>query len=118
MLINTVCSCGSHNQSDISPNWIKDKLVLIQCDKCNNVYMASINVEIETFNKDESDEPKEEKTNLNIDEKVIIKNEQHDLNNKIGIIVDKDHLHYKVQFKDGLSVWLPYHWVVLKKRNN
>src|SRR5512137_2806229 len=29
----------------------------------------------------------------------------------IGIVIDRDHLHYRVKLSNGTQVWMPEHWI-------
>ena len=50
---------------------------------------------------------------------VYVDNKEHIFFLEYGIIIGKDHLHYRVKLKsydeavNGLFVWLPQHWVKL-----
>jgi len=114
MLIKTQCHCGHVNQSEASIRWAREGAVPVRCEDCGDVYLATTTVDEETHSDTDEYNPKPE-THFEIASRVIIENEEHELNGQEGIIVDKDFLHYKVKLADGKAIWLPYHWVVLKK---
>lgn len=115
MIIKTKCSCGHVNQSETSMEWAKNGSIPVSCEDCGDVYMATATVDEETHREKKEDRCQEEETEFEIASRVIVDNKENELHQQEGIVVDKDFLHYKIKFSDGKAIWLPHHWVVLKK---
>jgi len=114
MIIKTKCGCGHTNQSEMSIGWAKDGSIPVTCDECGDIYLATATVNEETYGQ-KKDQQEEENDGFEIASRVIVDNENNELHKQEGIVIDKDFLHYKVKFQDGKAIWLPSHWVVLKK---
>ena len=70
MIVETECSCGHTNHSEILLEWIKVGIVLLTCEKCNCVYTHKCSLDEETFNEqEEHDSP--EMTTLNVAIKLL-----------------------------------------------
>jgi hypothetical protein len=127
VIVKTKCVCGHTNQIEMSIDWVRSGSCPITCFECGTVYVASTPTDIEDTNIEEhfpeddiTEMPSPLATELatfNIDDAVIIDNEAHELHKQEGLIIDKDFLHYKIQFKNGKHIWVPHHWAVLKKTN-
>jgi hypothetical protein len=101
-------------------DWIKSGSMPVTCDGCGNVYVVKVTVDSEDKSIGESDDDEEEKDECDklthpINSEIMIENQGHELHNRCGTIVDKDYVHYRIRFEDGKMIWVPSHWVVLKK---
>jgi hypothetical protein len=117
-MIRSLCKCGQVNASEMDVDWIKSGSVPFTCTKCGNVYVVKVTVDSEDITVEEFDEcEKDECDKLThpINSEITIENQGHELHNKCGTIVDKDYVHYRIRFEDGKMIWVPSHWVVLKK---
>lgn len=117
MIIKTRCKCGHTNQSEISMEWAKDGSMMVHCAGCSEIYLASMTVDTEeqpVIETTITPEPKDE-AKFVIASRVVINNKDSEIHDQEGIIVDKDYMHYKIQLDDGRAIWLPHHWIVLKK---
>jgi len=114
MIIKTRCGCGHINQSETSMGWAKYGSVPVTCEECKDLYVAISTVDEETYGE-ENTKQQEEMTKFEVTNEVVVDNKESEVHEQEGVIVDKDFLHYRVQFLDGKIIWLPYHWVVLKK---
>lgn len=115
MIVKSKCSeCGHDVEAVASPGWIQSGSIPSKCSNCGSVVMIKANVDTETGCIGEAFQHTPE-TVLPIGSRVIIANEDHDLHSWCGTIIDKDYLHYRVQFDSGDSVWVPYTWVKKKE---
>ena len=103
--MNKTCeTCGFSNNINAQNIHIGKDCSFVLCEECFDIII----VDSETCGRDvilQSEIPP-----LNITTVVIIDNKEHPLHNKIGIIKDKKHKHYRIEFDNGL-VWIPEHWV-------
>lgn len=44
--------------------------------------------------------------------KVFVINRQHVKHLEPGIIIARDHIHYRIRFDDNKKIWMPAHWIV------
>jgi hypothetical protein len=79
------------------------------CERCSAIYWAEgcvENVTLRPKGVDEQIPPLLEYT------KVFVVNREHKRYLEPGMIIARDHIHYRVKFKDGTNTWMPSHWIV------
>lgn len=42
---------------------------------------------------------------------IYVINKEHPKHLEPGKIVNKSHLHYRIEFNDGTLIWMPHHWI-------
>lgn len=81
--------------------------VPINCDNCGCVTWAHNEAVIVNNNNEVADRIPDIVENT----VVAIVNKEHDRYLQLAIIVDRDHVHYRVEFSDLVKMWVPEHWV-------
>ncbi len=109
-------SCGYHNiiQSD---RWSDVGFIPLECESCDTLYCAKLSGPdgdaTVVLEEDGHQEFEEEIPELPIGSPVILKNTDHPLHEVSGIVVDKDHKHYRVEFDldSKIILWCPEEWI-------
>jgi len=101
---------GCKSRNPVNVDWASVGSVPICCKKCGSVYSEKLWVETESSGV--VFQPPTE-TTIDTGTTVFLCNKDHKLHLKKGKIVAKDHCNYRLEFKDGLKLWVPHHWVRL-----
>lgn len=88
--------------------WNSIDCIPVECDKCGLILLYKPIEETTCCNI--NFQPQSE-TDLDVMSWVYICNRDHSFYLRVGLIVDKDHVHYRVQFENGDKTWVPFHWV-------
>ena len=119
MIITTKChSCNYLNKSEADVGWIKTGSIPVTCRACGSAYLAKATIDTEDseISKERSKPQHDPQTNLDVLTNIEINNAEHPLHGESGTIVDKDDLYYRIKMdKNGDLIWIPHHWVILKK---
>lgn len=100
--------CGTVNMPH-SPEWNSVGYMPIECEDCHQFYWCKL-LESETLVKP----GKSHRTvipEMKEGTEVYLINREHPRHLEPGIIEDRDHLHYRVKFQDGVLIWCPHHWI-------
>jgi hypothetical protein len=103
--------CQANNSSKPS-SWDKVGYIPIICVKCAKLFWARIpKIDAELTIVNRVPVFKVQIPELEPDTWVIIVNKQHAKHLEPGRITKRDHKHYRVEFNDGVQIWMPQHWV-------
>lgn len=101
--------CKAKNSAK-SSSWEKVGYIPIICVECSNLFWARMsNTELTIVNR----VPvfKVQIPELEENTWIIVVNKEHEKHLEPGRITKKDHKHYRVEFNDGVQIWMPMHWI-------
>ena len=109
-----VCPKCSFEQYGYNESWHEYVGFPLICQKCGEMFWVKmINEAIIPKEK-----VKEKIPPLKIGSKVYLNNKEHKLHLSPGMVIDKDHIHYRVKLRwhDGQKtrrtvLWVPEHWI-------
>jgi len=101
------CNSDKFRVGDI-PNWHGFGGAPVECSECNGIYWVTI----ETIQLSYGLNPITDKIpSMKEGKWIYVFNEQHIRHLDPGVIVDKSHIHYRIEFTDSVKIWMPEHWI-------
>lgn len=81
----------------------------IICDACEAVTWLRRGTDIVLL---DAKSPKESIPSLIEGTKVYVINREHSKYLEPGVIIRRSHIHYRVLFNNGTTIWMPEHWIL------
>lgn len=106
----TCPNCGAQNETSSTP-WGKIGYVPTICVQCSELFWTPIAVDAELTIVNRIPVFKVQVPELSEGTQVFIIQKDHAKHLEPGKVVKRDHKHYKVQFNDGMQLWVPSFWV-------
>ena len=96
---------------DIPKQWLGFSETPITCEECNKTFwVCNETTTIETTTAGEEDRL-EKIPLISIDATVVVTNKEHPRYLERATVIDKEHVHYRIEFSDLLVIWMPEHWI-------
>ena len=105
--MNLKCPKCDNKNIHINIKDIINNMIVFKCDDCDEMFTKPLVSETSCCGivfKQES------KTLYDINDWVFINYKEHVFYLRVGCIIDKDHVFYKIRFDDGIVTWIPHHW--------
>ena len=110
--------CGDLNSIELD-TWDDSLAHPCYCGKCSYFFWMTRTADVSETIIIELQKPREaDIPPLKLKTTIYVNNEEHEFFLEQGIIVKKDHKHYRIKFRstdkrlDGKCVWMPDHWIV------
>jgi hypothetical protein len=102
--------CKTKNAAT-SSSWDNVGYIPIICINCSSLFWARMpgNSELTIVNR----VPVFKMQIPELDENtwIIVVNKEHQKHLEPGRVTKRDHKHYRVEFNDGVQIWMPQHWI-------